>query len=68
MTALGTMTRMIRLSGNFETAVTTNTTQVMHIPIRLSGSPCFQPGSRRRSQRTTIPACDMVKATKTPMA
>ena len=47
-------------------AVTTKTTQVMHMPTALSGSPCFHPGSRRRSQRITIPAWDMVNAMKTP--
>ncbi len=48
---------------------TTNATNpVVVTPTRLMASPACQPGSFRRSQRTTMPPWERVKAVKTPTA
>ena len=47
---------------------TVATTPVAIAPARLIARPGRQPGSRRRHQRTTMPACERVKAANTPNA
>ena len=45
---------------------TSATTAVVSAPSPLIARPARQPGSRRRHQRTSMPACDRVKAMNTP--
>ena len=53
---------------NFVTTCTTETTAVATAPTPLSAARRFQPASRLRHQCITIPACDSVKQTNTPIA
>jgi len=53
---------------NFVTTCTTDTTAVAAAPTPFSHAFHFQPGSRHLNQCTTMPACDSVKQTNTPMA
>ncbi len=50
------------------TPLMSSTSAVMTVPVALMARPSRQPFSRRRNQRDTIPACDMVNAVKTPTA
>ena len=51
----------------FVTATTTSTMPVTTAPKPLIEALVLQPGPRNRRQCATIPACDSVKDTKTPI-
>ena len=53
---------------NLVNPTTTATIPVVVAPTMLIASPLCQPGSRRRSQRTTMPPWERVNAVKTPTA
>ena len=50
----------------FEVPTTSITTKVVSAPSPLMIIPRRHPSSWRRYQRVSMPACDRVKATKTP--
>jgi len=53
---------------NFVTICTMDTSAVATAPIPLSAARRCHPGSRARNQCITMPACDSVKQTNTPIA
>ncbi len=68
-TRIGTTTRITQApSANFATAKTTATTAVASAPTPLIAALRRQPGPLSTNQWRTIPACDRVKAVKTPIA
>ena len=53
---------------NLVTPSTTITTAVSSAPRPLISTPRFQPGSRRRRWRRTMPLCESVNEMNTPIA
>ena len=65
---LNAITTVQAPSSNLLTTITSNTTNVVREPRAfITSRPC-QPAPRSRHQRTTIPACERVKALNTPRA